>query len=657
MQILAPAALRALVYSLLLIALLLPVAGAASHSPSSAVLEGELVVEVADFPDGRSQTRHFLDTRNGRVELKFNRHQPQLASGTRVRMRGNLQGGVLALDGAQEGSIETLASASSATLGEQRVAVILVNFQDDASQPLTSSAAGSLVFGSVDTFYRANSFQQTWLAGDVHGWFNIPVSRTTCNTELISQHADQAATAAGVDLSRYARKVYMFPANACTWAGLATVGGSPSRAWINGVFDMRVVGHELGHTFGLVHAGGLDCDTGVMTGTCRTLTYGDAADMMGNRAVHFNASEKEQLGWLNDGVSPPIAIASTSGRHAIEPYSASSVGTKAIKIPRGPDPVSGKARWYYVEYRQPIGADAGIANTGTLTKGVLLRTRTEGDGSGSLLLDMTPDSDPSSGFADLEDGALLVGRSYTDSNLGVTVTLVSADSSGAVVDVSYGGVAPACTRAAPALAVSGGGSQLPAGATASYTVTLTNRDSSACAATSFSLAKSLPAGWSGALSGSSFAVAPGATATATLSVTSSSTAAAGSYGIGVGAGSGVGSVHTTNAAATYAVAAQAATLTEAIGTDKTSYVRGETVHMSSLVRRDGIPLAGAAVKFTVSLPGGIQVVLNATSGSDGFARATYKTGKGKAAIGSYALRADASSGAVTATAATAFTVR
>ena len=34
-----------------------------------------------------------------------------------------------------------------------------------------------------------------------------------------------AATAAGVNLSGYARKVYMFPRNACAWAGLGNVGG------------------------------------------------------------------------------------------------------------------------------------------------------------------------------------------------------------------------------------------------------------------------------------------------------------------------------------------------------------------------------------------------------------------------------------------------
>jgi hypothetical protein len=140
-------------------------------------------------------------------------------------------------------------------------------------------------------------------------------------------------------------------------------------------------------------------------------------------------------------------------------------------------------------------------------------------------------------------------------------------------------------------------------------------------------------------------------------VTSPSTATAAGYGIGVGSSSALGSVHTANASSTYTVAAvSSGTLTETVGTNKSSYARAESVSMSALVKNSGVPVSGASVKFNLTLPNGSVTVLTATTGSDGYARSTYKLGKGKTAIGQYALRADASSGSNAATASTGFSV-
>jgi hypothetical protein len=122
--------------------------------------------------------------------------------------------------------------------------------------------------------------------------------------------------------------------------------------------------------------------------------------------------------------------------------------------------------------------------------------------------------------------------------------------------------------------------------------------------------------------------------------------------------SGVGSTHTANAAASYSVTAAAGgTLSDSVGTDKSSYARGEVVTMSAQVRNNGVALAGASVSFTLTLPSGASTVIKAVSGSDGYARSTYKTGKAKSAIGSYRLRADATSNGATASSSTGFTVR
>jgi hypothetical protein len=158
---------------------------------------------------------------------------------------------------------------------------------------------------------------------------------------------------------------------------------------------------------------------------------------------------------------------------------------------------------------------------------------------------------------DIWDGALGVGRTYNDDAAGVTFTLVSADGNGAVVDVGVAAAPPpSCVRAAPVLALTGPTSALAAGSTATYTLNVSNRDSAGCAATSFALARSVPAGWSGVLGAGSLSLSPGATASTTLTVVSPTTATAGTYAIAAGSSSAAGATHTASASASYAIASK-----------------------------------------------------------------------------------------------------
>lgn len=546
-------------------------------------------------------------------------------------------------------------------VGEQKTAVILVNFQDDTSQPITPAAANALVFGEVSDFYWETSYQRTFLSGDTYGWFTVSVSAATCDTPAIAREANAAAAAAGVDLSGYSHVVYQFPyRSVCGWSGSNNRGDrGENRVFVNGVRTFKVIAHELGHRFGLFHSDSLDCGTAVLGASCTQNSYGDQADAMGNRDAHFNAFQKERVGWFNAAGAPALTTVTASGRYTIEAYETKSAGVKALKLLKSVDPATGQKTWYYLEYRQPIGFDASLTDAGNLAQGLLIRTGTVASGgfATSLLLDATPASNSVNAY-DVMDGALAVGRSFTDADAGVTISLVSADAAGAVVDVNLGGQVAQCIRTAPTLALSGSTAPVAAGTANTYTVTVSNRDSAACAATSFNLAGNVPAGWNGHLAATSVSIGAGTSASTTLTVTSPVAAAAGNYTVGVGAASGAGSVHTASASAVYSVAAASAgTLTETLGTDKASYVRGESVRMSARVLKDGTPVSGATVKFTISTPGGGTTTITATTASDGYGRATYKLGKGKSAIGAYQVRADASNAGASATASAAFDVR
>lgn len=565
-------------------------------------VEGEIEVLVEDYAE-HAETRYFLRANGRPVELHFRGRPPQLLTGTRATVRGRpFSADLEALYVESGDSVSTQSTVASSgtlpnTLGEQRTLVMLVNFQDDTSQPMSRASAHSLVFGTVGDYFRENSAGQTWLAGDTVGWYTIPVSSTSCNSGQIASEAEKRATQAGVKVSDYSRRVYMFPRNACGWAGLATVGGNPSQAWINGVFTVQNISHELGHNFGLRHAKALSCDDSTSL-NCVVLTYGDPADSMGNRrAAHFGAFNKMLLGWLGTEHSPQVLAATRSERYYIDAYSAGDNAPKALRVPAGKD-AGGRQQYYFVEYRRPAGFDGSLGNVGNLTSGVIVRRATEGDSDSSFFLDMTPKSSSMRTW-DMEDGALVPGATFVDAANDLRLTLAWADGTTAAVDVAFGGSgpAPSCSAATPTLSLSGGAAEVLAGQGTSYTVSLKNNDSSACASATFDLTRALPSGWSGSFAASKLSVSPGATASTTLSVTTTENTASGTYTVSASATRSSGG--NASASTSLKVTAPVSDTVARVGTiTLSSSSRGKNVSttaIASIVDQHGRPLTGASV--------------------------------------------------------------
>lgn len=534
-------------------------------------LEGTLTVLYDDYPDGY-RLRHLLYVAGRKVALHFETAPRGLRSGQRVRVTGLLLNDAMAVgsdeadlvtlaldpDGSGDGSASPgTAPALQGTLGERRTAVFLVNFRDRPDdQPFTPAEAHDLVFGEVSDFVLENSLGRTWLSGDVLGWYTLafdqPTDIANCKSTDVAAGAQQAAQAAGVDLSAYDHYIYVFPQTSCFPTGSGTVGGSPSESWINGGwFRLKTVGHEFGHNLGLYHSGALDCADAVVGDSCQTYVYGDTMDIMGNQtAGHYNAFQKERLGWL-DPAAGQIENTFSDGAHTLGVYELTDGSApKALKVYRDIDPANGGSRWLYVEYRQATGFDDFL--TGNVLDGIVVRMATDSDPTSSVLLDMTP---ASSSTWDWGDPALVFGQEFTDSSSGLTIAATSGDGSSASFDVAF--QAPTCVHGDPVVtATPGYGPWVDAGTAVAYEIAVRNTDNGACGLSPFYLDASVPAGWSAAYADSAPSAHPGATATTTLTVVSAAGAAAGYHDIALSAQHGASSGHIGTASLTYFVRLQ-----------------------------------------------------------------------------------------------------
>lgn len=509
----------------------LVIAAPASDLSGSADVTGVLeVIHSDDFDNKDGQFGYFVrdERTQKRYRLRFKGEPPaHLKSGAKVRARGAAKDKdlVLGADATGTPTLQTLTLAPATMAGEQKVLVLGANFTD-APLACTRDSINNLMFtdpngNSVNALYRDMSQNQVWLTGSAAGPFNLGVASTsTCSPDAWASTLESAARASGIDVSAYARRVYVFPRNSCGYAGMGTVGGSPSRSWIMRCDVPSVYAHEFGHNLGMHHA------------ATPTSEYGDTSDIMGiSTSVMYetNAPHQEQLGWV-----PSYLIKSVtgSGTFDIAPLGAAAGASPAPQVLKIAKPDTGE--FYYLSYRQPLGFDRNLA--AHYMNGVSVH-RYKGDGSSTRTYLMQTLSD---------------GTSFTDGVNKITVTQVAHGAGYATVQAQVGAVT-SCTRTAPAVSVTPATQTLLAGTSAKYTFTVTNRDSASCAASAFSLSGTAPAGWNKTLSAASLALAPGATGSAVMTVASPVNATAGTYGLTIAAGDASLSGHGASGNASYVV--------------------------------------------------------------------------------------------------------
>ena len=347
-------------------------------------------------------------------------------AGRRVSGVASEDGGGLVITG----GVETLGDPQPvAALGTKTVAVLLFNFSNNTSQPWTTSHVRGVVFdnaSSVDEYYRDASYGQLALTGDVFGWYTIDATNSGCAYTTWANQARAQAAAAGVPLSSYQYTVYAFPqAASCAWSGLAYLPGTGS--WINGAMTLRVVGHELGHNFGVHHASSLACVQGgtptTFTGSCTQSEYGDPFTVMGAAQTRHHVNwHRAQLGWFAD-----TQTVTTTGTYLLAP--AELTGTpRMLRVARG------DGTYLNLEFRQPWGIFDNFGAGDAAVNGVSVRIAPP---TTSIVQSKLVDANPAtSTFA---DAALGVGKTVTDPLTGVSLTTVSVGPAGALVLVQFPG--------------------------------------------------------------------------------------------------------------------------------------------------------------------------------------------------------------------------
>jgi hypothetical protein len=226
--------------------------------------------------------------------------------------------------------------------------------------------------------------------------------------------------------------------------GLGTLGAldAPWNAIFVSDTSQSLYAHELGHNLGLAHANALRCDglqDGLWDGStfgseCARWRYEDMLDVMGYSGETYgegnlNAPHLDDLGL------DPTAIQTVTGPTTvtIPPLSSTTAPGRGLKV------TDSTGADYFVEYRTATGRDAIAAiNPYHPTLGVLLYREDPAAyrRHGSYHLDATPGRRDDYDY----DRALRPGLTFTSASGSLTITTISQDAGGAVVQINGGAV-------------------------------------------------------------------------------------------------------------------------------------------------------------------------------------------------------------------------
>lgn len=256
--------------------------------------------------------------------------------------------GTVALLGA--GTFAVGASAAPASPTQVRVLVVKTTW---GPQPFTDTQVDTVMQGVV-RFYATASFGRLAMSYAQTPWLDVMPGPMSCSDE--GAQLPKLAASAGWNPTTYDRVVYLVPyggGNACPIT--AFQGSDIGTLSNNDVLTVGALIHELGHSFGMGHAGLLTCWYEKTKRLCSGDQWGDTADVMGGTGGSnvlayvgdFGGLQKARAGWIT-----PLSI-TKPGTYRLAPLETASALPQALVI-------RGSAYEYWIDLRAPVGNDGHV---------------------------------------------------------------------------------------------------------------------------------------------------------------------------------------------------------------------------------------------------------------------------------------------------------
>lgn len=426
----------------------------AQENPSTMEAGTVEVLHTDDFEQKKSTDTYFLQTYAGeRLRLEFTGGVAAViegAKGKSVEITGSKKGDILRVDSTDQTAVKVESNAPNRrqtptptpnTSPNKKVAMIMLNFLNDQSQPYTVEEMRARVFSgpqSARAYFQEVAFGKVNLtgkissSGDVFNWVTVPYNGigTGCPIHAWSDAAKQVLTTQGYDMTGYDHYMYVFPfVSDC---GFIAVSYQNDRTWYNGNIPLSYIHnyfiHELGHNMGASHASSMSCTNAQgqpvqISNTCTGNEYGDPFDVMASgNTFHMSSFRKGHLRWMEPANTFEVT---TSGTYTIDQQETSTAGIKALKVFR--TNTTYQAPYYYLEYRQGFGFDANHPASNT----VIVRLGHPYESAfKTWILDVNPQT------PEFYDAPLSTGNIFTDPDFGVSFEVLGTTATNAQVRVS-----------------------------------------------------------------------------------------------------------------------------------------------------------------------------------------------------------------------------